>query len=127
MHKKVIVMFIILGSFVYGITFDDAYSEFLNYNLSIKQYFLKKDQKKLQVWQSFGQLLPQVSLVAQREHNDLDGSRQASALTDFEESLINNAPTNVRRVKLSLSQVLFDMSVYDDLTLKINGGSTIQS
>ena len=36
-------------------------------------------------------LLPQVSLVAQREHNDLDGSRQASALTDFEESLINNA------------------------------------
>ena len=27
-------------------------------------------------------------------------------------------PTNVRRVKLSLSQVLFDMSVYDDLTLK---------
>ena len=80
---KVIVMFIILGSFVYGITFDDAYSEFLNYNLSIKQYFLKKDQKKLQVWQSFGQLLPQVSLVAQREHNDLDGSRQASALTDL--------------------------------------------
>lgn len=115
---KIISFLIIISITCQAKTFDEAYSEFLNYNLSIQQYLLKKEQAKLQVSQTVGKYFPQLYATFQREHNDLQGSRQASATTDFEESLLNHSPTNARRAKMTLSQTLFNMSLNDELTLK---------
>ena len=116
--RKILILLVILSTLAQPITFDESYSEFLNYNLAIQQYLAKKDQAKLRVSQSMGRAFPQLYATIQRDHNDLNGSRQASATSELEETLLNYNPTNARRAKFTLSQVLFDMSLFDEISLR---------
>ena len=116
--RKILILLVILSTLAQPITFDESYTEFLNYNLAIQQYLAKKEQAKLRVSQSMGRAFPQLYATIQRDHNDLNGSRQASATSELEETLLNYNPTNARRAKFTLSQVLFDMSLFDEISLR---------
>ena len=97
-------------------TLEGAYLEFLTNNLTIQQYFLKTKQLELRLNQTVGEFLPQLELSMAREQNDLKGTKQSSSSYDFNTDLYSS-PTNFRQAHLTFTQLLFDISIYDQVSL----------
>ncbi|MEK9728089.1 MAG: TolC family protein [Candidatus Margulisiibacteriota bacterium] len=95
---------------------ETAYVEFLNNNLTIQQSFLKTQQLEKRTNQATAGFLPQLDLSISREHNDLKGSKQSSSSYDFNTDLYSS-PTNFRQAHLTLTQQLFDITLYDQISI----------
>jgi outer membrane protein TolC len=80
----------------------------------------RSDQAKVRIRKAWSAVFPKVDLDVEQVHNDLKGTRRLSTSVDLGAQTtdsLNLAPIDAKRVRLSLTQVLFDKKIPTQLKL----------